>query len=178
MWHLLHLNHGQQPWSTTHEWIRELFIWCSTYHMIFMPSECVSLSDCLSAYLWLSIWKFFPQHAISNLKFKTRIISNKCIHYKTLSLFLMLRSGYPWGILICQLRLCCLVVHKIWATVREWLPAVTPVHFQDRPLLQALTSKRNYVIIRASLLGSMILNQKFCMGKTKYAYELVADLSH
>ena len=119
MWHLLHLNHGQ-PWST-HEWIRELFIWCSTYHMIFMPSECVSLSDCLSAYLWLSIWKFSPQHAISNLKFKTRIISNKCIHYKTLSLFLMLRSGYPWGILICQLRLCCLMVHTIWATVREWL---------------------------------------------------------
>ena len=47
-------NHDQ------HEWIRELFIWCSTYHMIFMPSECVSLSDCLSAYLWLSIWKFSP----------------------------------------------------------------------------------------------------------------------
>ena len=31
--------------------------------------------------------KVFPQHAISNLKFKTRIISNKCIHYKTLSFF-------------------------------------------------------------------------------------------
>ena len=131
MWHLLHFNHGQQPWSTRMD-KRAFYLMQHLSHDIYAFWMRFALRLSFSIFMTFDL-KVFPQHAISNLKFKTRIISNKCIHYKTLSLFLMLRSGYPWGILICRLKLCCLVVHTLWATVREWLPAVTPVHFQDRP---------------------------------------------